>query len=457
MHNVLQNFQYFGQGGILDAFLVGQMRDNIFLKEDIFRASHQLQTIGVVLAPFIEFLCKVSAGMDSLCSSIGIDLSIDQIHLLMGSIATACTACFYRMHEHLSEDFWIWMIWLNPILIISSCVSPIPSIELLLLLFISNSPGPAPAGAFYSFMTFPAFTVLLTVEPSYLVLLPAIWVRSSATAVDSEILGESKQRRHLPATGQSEDVVSAAATASSNAIAIYLPSILHLGGLVSLLAVQFYTSRGDHARSAFSSIDSAEREAPMNSLIQTQLDVPSTFSEIARCFSMLVSQSTTLNGSESLPFSDGSVYFPSLGIIWYMDAQVFSEFRTYVSALVRSQPYLIALPIFWRFGFKQNKECVQILTAVVLLFKPTLCLSDVSIAMVMLSANRNVIMTMRRIPLICFCIVLTVCLSLLTAQLWLQQGTGNANFLFFQGLVLWIACAVGIVEFVRSVVVSLEG
>ncbi len=139
-----------------------------------------------------------------------------------------------------------------------------------------------------------------------------------------------------------------------------------------------------------------------------------------------------------------------------MDAQVFSEFRTYVSVLIQAQPYLIALPIFRRFGYKQNKECLSILAAVVLLFKPVLCLSDISIAMVMMSTNGKVISTMRRIPFTLLCIVLSACLSLLTVQLWLQQGTGNANFLFFQGLVLWVACAVGIVEFIRAVVVGLK-
>jgi hypothetical protein len=34
--------------------------------------------------------------------------------------------------------------------------------------------------------------------------------------------------------------------------------------------------------------------------------------------------------------------------------------------------------------------------------------------------------------------------------LWLQMGVGNANFLFFQGLVMWVAYALFMLEYISS-------
>ena len=33
---------------------------------------------------------------------------------------------------------------------------------------------------------------------------------------------------------------------------------------------------------------------------------------------------------------------------------------------------------------------------------------------------------------------------------WAYLGTGNANFLFFQGFVMWIFCALGLIEYAAA-------
>ena len=41
-------------------------------------------------------------------------------------------------------------------------------------------------------------------------------------------------------------------------------------------------------------------------------------------------------------------------------------------------------------------------------------------------------------------------LSPILADAWAEKGTGNANFLFFQSLVLWFFSALGVVEAIKA-------
>jgi hypothetical protein len=146
----------------------------------------------------------------------------------------------------------------------------------------------------------------------------------------------------------------------------------------------------------------------------------------------------------------GSSYEPSLGVLWYMDAQVFSAFRSYVAALVLAQPFLLMAPLCIKFGPTQPRVLFDVAAALVLLFKPALTLCDLSIAIGLLSRHGVVVSRMRNLPLILLGLLAAATLSPLMLQLWLSRGTGNANFLFFQGLALWIFASLGLVEFVKA-------
>jgi hypothetical protein len=74
---------------------------------------------------------------------------------------------------------------------------------------------------------------------------------------------------------------------------------------------------------------------------------------------------------------------------------------------------------------------------------------------------KNTKSKMRFIPFISLGIITPMIISPLMLSLWTTTGSGNANFLFFQGLMLWIFFALAIVEFTNETVrevdaVSLE-
>ena len=78
------------------------------------------------------------------------------------------------------------------------------------------------------------------------------------------------------------------------------------------------------------------------------------------------------------------------------------------------------------------------------------------------SINRNVTLSkssdtgMRFIPLIVLCVSVPIVLSPLMLSLWLGNASGNANFLFFQGFVLWVFYALAIIEFTNHTIRSIE-
>ena len=146
----------------------------------------------------------------------------------------------------------------------------------------------------------------------------------------------------------------------------------------------------------------------------------------------------------------GISYEPSLGILWYLDAQAFQSFRHYLAILVLSQPYLMAIPLFLKFGKTQPRLLFDVTAVLTIMFKPALTLCDVTIGMVLLAGHTDAIAGMRYLPVLMLGILASAALSPLTVMLWLSRGSGNANYLFFQGLALWIFASIAFVEFVRS-------
>mmetsp|Transcript_25074 Transcript_25074/g.41777 ORF Transcript_25074/g.41777 Transcript_25074/m.41777 type:complete len:102 (-) Transcript_25074:652-957(-) len=84
------------------------------------------------------------------------------------------------------------------------------------------------------------------------------------------------------------------------------------------------------------------------------------------------------------------------------------------------------------------------------LFKRHICVSDVLLMTFMLMQHERVVKRMAHLPWICTGILMPLCVSPIMLFIWIQYGTGNANYAFFQGLCLWLFSAVGISEFCAS-------
>ena len=63
---------------------------------------------------------------------------------------------------------------------------------------------------------------------------------------------------------------------------------------------------------------------------------------------------------------------------------------------------------------------------------------------------------MKSLPLISLAAVSTMALSPLMMSLWTIQGSGNANFPFFQALILWVFFALAIIEFSNQVMSEID-
>lgn len=63
---------------------------------------------------------------------------------------------------------------------------------------------------------------------------------------------------------------------------------------------------------------------------------------------------------------------------------------------------------------------------------------------------------MKSLPLISLAAVSTMTLSPLMMALWTVQGSGNANFPFFQALALWTFFALAIIEFSNQVMSEID-
>ncbi len=92
------------------------------------------------------------------------------------------------------------------------------------------------------------------------------------------------------------------------------------------------------------------------------------------------------------------------------------------------------------------------MVSLLIFFAPECSLSTLILLITVLLVHENCFLAIQHLPLIA--IIVTVCsiISILTLYMWIEVGNANANFLFFEGLVLWVILAVGIVEFLSVMI-----
>jgi len=94
------------------------------------------------------------------------------------------------------------------------------------------------------------------------------------------------------------------------------------------------------------------------------------------------------------------------------------------------------------------------MAVIILLFTRGLVALDVLFSIALLCQHQEVVSGMRNVPYIVAGIAVPLAVSPLMYSLWVNNGTGNANYFFFQGICLWLFCALGIVEFTGSLMRS---
>lgn len=100
---------------------------------------------------------------------------------------------------------------------------------------------------------------------------------------------------------------------------------------------------------------------------------------------------------------------------------------------------------------EHHLEVFHVIVVIINFMKYDLSLIDIGFCISLLfMRHESIVLKMRYKAIIAIGLIITCVLSPLMHFMWVQTGNGNANFLFFQGLALWIVAALGIIEFVRA-------
>jgi hypothetical protein len=100
---------------------------------------------------------------------------------------------------------------------------------------------------------------------------------------------------------------------------------------------------------------------------------------------------------------------------------------------------------------------ITIMVAIIFYFRQDTDVADIFF-LIALAVSRHpaTVARMRYIPTILLGIVAPCVLGGAMKSLWLRTGTGNANYLFFQGLALWVFFALAVLEFTAATIREIE-
>ncbi len=154
-----------------------------------------------------------------------------------------------------------------------------------------------------------------------------------------------------------------------------------------------------------------------------------------------------------IPKPSQQYYRPSAGVLWYLEALAFKSHQLYFHYFTLLQPLLFSLPIFVRFyGILKNDVILIVTLMLVLFLRRSDNYMDIMLLLLLPLRTVDVLTQMRFLPLILFSVVTTAVISPLMLSLWIQSGSGNANYLFFQGWVMCIFIALYITEYLNTAV-----
>lgn len=88
--------------------------------------------------------------------------------------------------------------------------------------------------------------------------------------------------------------------------------------------------------------------------------------------------------------------------------------------------------------------------SIILYYDPHVTYADLALCVTLLGSHSEIVHAMRHKEWIFVGIAVPIILNHIIIDVWLVKGSGNANFMFFQGLVMWIFLALGMIEYVNA-------
>ncbi|CAM9444431.1 unnamed protein product [Ectocarpus sp. 12 AP-2014] len=142
---------------------------------------------------------------------------------------------------------------------------------------------------------------------------------------------------------------------------------------------------------------------------------------------------------------------PNIGLYWYFFAEVFPRFRGFFRVLFLSQPYVYVLPATLRLGMFPE-ALASLVLAIFGLFQPYPTLVDPMLAGCLFLCHPRTSARMRLVIPVGMAALVPALLLPTMRHLWLQAGTGNANFYYFQTVGLNVLLAVFVLQFAAALV-----
>ncbi|CRH01766.1 GPI transamidase subunit PIG-U, putative [Plasmodium relictum] len=127
---------------------------------------------------------------------------------------------------------------------------------------------------------------------------------------------------------------------------------------------------------------------------------------------------------------------PNLGNFWYIFSLMFKDYYYSFLFLFHFHVFLYPLPLFFRL-VKTPLIYLKIMITIALVFQPNITVNDIVYSLLLLSIDYE--KTIHTIPFVKLLIILLGNLSLfsVTINLWIKKNTGNANYVFFNQIVIF--------------------
>lgn len=143
---------------------------------------------------------------------------------------------------------------------------------------------------------------------------------------------------------------------------------------------------------------------------------------------------------------------PNLGMHWYLFVQMFERFRRYFIFLLNGLPYIFVLPL----SIRIHKYPIPLATSLFALgavFKPVLTFHDMSMVLALFLMSPRTLVRMGNASLVSFfAAFVPVTLFTMDYWLWLETGSGNANYMYFQCLAFSTFFGILTLDFISATV-----
>ena len=151
---------------------------------------------------------------------------------------------------------------------------------------------------------------------------------------------------------------------------------------------------------------------------------------------------------------DAHSYSPTLSLNWYLYMQIFEDTSDLYVRLLYSQPFMFVVPLLIRL-YSRSLEVLYILIGIVFMYKSNTTVPDVIFVLSCLMLNFNqVFMHIKNLLPLLFFIIIPLVLSPTMLYLWVDKGTANANYFFFQTLIMWSSYTMLIIQYTRVIATS---